>query len=343
MVKKIALYTFVAIILVAIAVSILFFRSLNGLMIRDGSKLVSVYIPTGSDYKGVFDSINTKIVIKNKGVFNWIAARKKYPSSVRPGRYIFTSDMSYFNILNILRSGNQTPVKVTFNNVRTIFDLAGKVGGQMEADSGKIAEFLNNDSNYKKDGFTRETIISVFIPDTYELYWNTSAEGFYKRMFREYSKFWNEERTAKARINKLSPVEASILASIVDNEASMDDEKPKIAGVYLNRLSRKIKLDSDPTIKFALNDFTITRILTKHLQVESPYNTYKHAGLPPGPIGCPTISGIEAVLNAEKHDYFFFVARPDFSGYHNFSRTLAEHNRYAMLYQKELDKRKIFK
>ncbi len=162
-------------------------------------------------------------------------------------------------------------------------------------------------------------------------------------MLKEYSKFWNEERLAKAYSQKLSPVEVSILASIVDCEAIMSDEKPRIAGVYLNRLNRKIKLDADPTIKFSLNDFTITRILTKQLQVESPYNTYKHTGLPPGPIGCPTINGIEAVLNAEKHDYLFFVAKPDFSGYHNFSRTLAEHNRYALLYQKELDKRKIFK
>jgi len=343
MIKKIIIYFISAMVLLVMAGTALFIKSINGLMIRNGTNMVSLYIPSGSDYRAATDSLNAKIFIRNKRVFNWVAARKKYPSSVKPGRYILSSDMSYLNIINILRSGNQTPVKVTFNNIRTIYDLAGKVGGQLEADSAKMAQFLKDETNYKKDGFSKETIISVFIPDTYEFFWNTSAEGFYKRMLKEYSRFWNEERLAKASARKLSPVEVSILASIVDCEAIMSDEKPRIAGVYLNRLNRKIKLDADPTIKFALNDFTISRILTKDLQVDSPYNTYKHPGLPPGPIGCPTINGIEAVLNAEKHDYLFFVAKPDFSGYHNFSSTLAEHNRYALLYQKELDKRKIFK
>ncbi|MFN8241846.1 MAG: endolytic transglycosylase MltG [Bacteroidales bacterium] len=159
----------------------------------------------------------------------------------------------------------------------------------------------------------------------------------------EYLKFWNDERQAKAKGNGLTPLEVSTLASIIDDEVRKPEEKPRIAGVYLNRLRRGMPLQACPTIKFAMNDFTITRILTKYLQVDSPYNTYKNKGLPPGPIGCPTRESLEAVLNAENHDYLFFVARADFSGYHNFSKTLAEHNRYAAEYQKELDKRKIYR
>ena len=195
----------------------------------------------------------------------------------------------------------------------------------------------------QSDGFKRENIISVFIPDTYEFYWNTSPEKLYTRMLREYKKFWNSDRIGKSENIDLSPLEVSVLASIIDEEASKQDEKPRIAGVYLNRLKRGIPLQADPTIKFAINNFTVNRILYKHLEVDSPYNTYKHAGLPPGPIGCPSVEGIEAVLNAEKHDYIFFAAKADFSGYHNFSRTLSEHNRYANQYQKELNKRRIYR
>jgi UPF0755 protein len=234
-------------------------------------------------------------------------------------------------------------VKITFTNIRTINDLAGKVGGRIEADSSEIIAFLSDPANYKSDGFNRENVISVFIPDTYEFFWNTSANGFYSRMLKEYRKFWNDERLAKAKEKNLNQIEVAILASIINDEVAKPDEKPRIAGVYLNRLRRGIPLQACPTIKFALNDFTITRVLKKYLVIESPYNTYLHNGFPPGPIGCPTVDGIDAVLNAEKHDYLYFVAKPDFSGHNNFSRTLAEHNRYASLYQKELNKRKIFR
>jgi UPF0755 protein len=162
-------------------------------------------------------------------------------------------------------------------------------------------------------------------------------------MLREYRKFWNDERIKKSESIGLTPLEVSVLASIVDEEALKGDEKPRIAGVYLNRLKRGIPLQADPTVKFAVNDFTINRILYKHLEIDSPYNTYKHSGLPPGPIGCPSIEGIDAVLNAEKHDFLYFAAKPDFSGYHNFSRTLTEHNRYAAQYRRELNRRKIYR
>jgi UPF0755 protein len=302
-----------------------------------------ICIPEGAVYPTAMDSVRKHLEIKNIKAFEWLAARKHYPAHVKPGKYVFTKNLSYNELINILRAGRQTPVKITFSNIRSLNDLAGKIGGRIEADSASIITFLSDPSNYSGDGFTRENVISVFIPDTYEFFWNTSARGFYSRMLAEYRKFWNNDRLAKASEKKLSSVEVSILASIIDDEVAKADEKPRIAGVYLNRLRLGIPLQACPTIKFALNDFSITRVLKKYLEVDSPYNTYKHNGFPPGPIGCASVGGIDAVLNAEKHDYLFFAAKADFSGYHNFSRTLSEHNRYAAQYQKELDKRKIYR
>ena len=321
----------------------LIYRLLFGLNLKTGGKKITLYIPEGSSYSQAMDSVKTNFKITNPKVLEWIAEKKNYPVLVKPGMYIIEKDLSYSGLINLLRSGRQSPVRVTFNNIRTLNELAGRVGGKIEADSAEIFEFLSNPENYLNDGFTKENVISVFIPNTYEFFWNTSAKGFYSRMLREYRKFWNEERLAKANKIKLTQIEIAILASIIDDEVAKPDEKSRIAGVYLNRLRRGIPLQACPTIKFALNDFTITRVLKKHLETDSPYNTYKHYGFPPGPIGCPTIEGIDAVLNAEKHDYLYFAAKADFSGYHNFSRTLAEHNRYAAIYQKELNKRKIFK
>ncbi len=302
-----------------------------------------IYIPTGSSYNQVLDSLKSNLTIKNPKVLNWIADKKGYLNKIKPGRYVIENSLSYNSLINILRSGKQSPVRITFNNVRTLNQIAGKIGRQLEADSAGIMNFLTDDSNYTQDGFKKDNIIALFIPDTYEFYWNTNARELYVRMLKEYRLFWNDQRLSKAKEKGLDPKEVSILASIIDDEVAKTEEKPRIAGVYLNRLKRGMPLQACPTIKFALNDFSITRILKKYLTVDSPYNTYKHNGFPPGPIGCATIEGIDAVLNAEKHDYLYFAARADFSGFHNYSRTLSEHNRYALLYQKELDKRKIFR
>jgi UPF0755 protein len=319
------------------------YNSLFGvnIIIEKGKKVL--YIPTGSSFVQVMDTIDSKLKIRDRKIFTWLANKKHYPDMIRPGRYVIDKSLSYNSLISILRSGKQTPVRLTFNNVRTVNDIAGKLGKQIEADSIQIITFLSDASNFSADGFSNENIISVFIPNTYEFYWNTSAKGLYSRMLKEYRSFWTDKRLSEAKKKGLSQQEVIILASIIDDEVAKNDEKPRIAGVYLNRIRRGMPLQACPTIKFALNDFTITRILTKYLTVDSPYNTYIHSGFPPGPIGCASIDGIDAVLNAESHDYIFFAAKADFSGYHNFSRTLAEHNRYALLYQKELDKRKIFR
>ncbi|MCU0461716.1 MAG: endolytic transglycosylase MltG [Bacteroidales bacterium] len=321
----------------------LVYKLLFGFNLKTGGDKITLYIPEGSTYIQALDTIKAHFTIPDPKAFNWIAEKKNYPALVKPGRYIIDADMSYTGLINLLRSGRQTPVNVTFNNIRTLNDLAGKIGKQVNADSVQLINFLTDPDNYSEDGFSRETVISVFIPNTYQLFWNTDVEDFYSRMLREYNKFWNEERQAKAKAKNLTQIEVSILASIIDDEVAKPEEKPKIAGVYLNRLKRGIPLQACPTIKFALNDWTITRVLKAYLEVDSPYNTYKHYGFPPGPIGCATIEGIDAVLNAEKHDYLFFSAKADFSGYHNFSRTLTEHNRYAAEYQRELNKRKIYR
>jgi UPF0755 protein len=342
--KSKKLISFLTIVVVIILLCILFiYRMLFGLNLKTGGVKITLFIPNNSSYGQAIDTIKAHFTIPDPKAFNWIAEKKNYPLLVKPGRYFIENDLSYSGLINLLRSGKQTPVNVTFNNIRSLNELAGKIGKQIDADSVHIINFLSDPDNYSKDGFTKETVISVFIPNSYQLFWNTDAEGLYTRMLREYNKFWNDDRQKKADAKKLSRVEVSILASIIDDEVLKADEKPRIAGVYLNRIRRGIPLQACPTIKFALNDWTITRVLKAYLEVDSPYNTYKHYGFPPGPIGCPTIQGIDAVLNAEKHDYLYFAAKADFSGYHNFSRTLSEHNRYAAEYQRELNKRKIYR
>jgi UPF0755 protein len=341
--KKTILYIIIALGILVMVIFILIYRNIFGENILTGKNKNVIYIPTGSTFEQVLDSLNSKLLLKDRKTFIWLANKKNYPASIKPGRYVIDKDLSYNGLINILRGGKQSPVRVTFSNVRTLNEIAGKFGKQIETDSLQITGFFSDVTNYSRDGFNKENIISVFIPNTYEFYWNTNPGDLYSRMLREYNLFWNDQRLIKAKEKGLSPMEVSILASIIDDEVTRKDEKPRIAGVYLNRLKRGIPLQACPTIKFALNDFTITRVLNKYLTVDSPYNTYMHSGFPPGPIGCASIEGIDAVLNAEQHDYLFFAAKADFSGYHNFSRTLTEHNKYARMYQKELDKRKIFK
>lgn len=341
--KKKLLYIFAGTGTIVLISVFIIYRLLFGVSVFPVKAGLPLYIPSGASYSQVLDSVQSNLKIRNPEFLNWLANKKNYPENIKPGRYIIKEPLSANELINILRSGRQTPVRITFNNIRTINQLAGKFGRQLETDSLKVLDFFTYEANYRNDGFSRETIISLFIPDTYEFFWNTGSEGIYQRLLMEYERFWNEQRISKAKEKGLSRVEVSILASIIDDEVTKKSEKPKIAGVYLNRLKRGIPLQACPTIKFAMNDFTITRVLKVHLVTESPYNTYKYRGFPPGPIGCPSIEGIDAVLNAEEHEYLFFAAKADFSGYHNFSRTLSEHNRYAAEYQRELNKRKIFR
>jgi UPF0755 protein len=270
-----------------------------------------------------------------------VARRKHYPGRLKPGRYRLRDGMSNNDLVNLLRSGKQEPVRVTFLNIRSMEELAGRISRQIEADSLSILKLLRDKDYLEQFGVNPLNSFVLFIPNTYEFYWNTTAARFVTRMAREKAKFWNKTRIEKCRLTGLSISQVVTLASIVDKETNKDDEKPIIAGVYINRLREGWPLQADPTIIFAWNDYTIKRVLTNHLQINSPYNTYIYAGLPPGPICIPSISSIDAVLNSQHHDYYYFCAKDDLSGYHVFARTLAEHNRNAKKYQKAVKKLNI--
>ncbi len=302
-----------------------------------------LYIPTGADMDEVLDLLEENELIKNRSTLEWLAIRKNYHNNVHPGRFRLREGMSNNELVNMLRSGNQVPVNLVFISQRNVEELASVVSRQIEADSSDITELAGDNEFIESLGFTRAGLPALFIPNTYEFYWNTSAEQFYRRMKNEYDRFWNEEREQKMQSLGLDPVQVSTLASIVFEETVIEEEMPVIAGVYINRLNRGMRLQADPTIKFAIGDFTVNRILNVHLETDSPYNTYIYAGLPPGPIIIPPVQAIDAVLNAQEHDYLYFCAREDFSGYHRFARTLSEHNRNARLYRDALDRRRVFR
>ncbi len=300
-----------------------------------------LYVPKDATYKQVTDSLTLNNTLKSMKAFNWVSKKKNYGKSVKTGRYLLKKGMNTNKVVNILNGGLQTPLNVTFNNVRTKEDLAGKVGKYLQTDSLSILELFADTLQIKKYGFTEETYTAMFIPDTYEFYWTTPAKEFAERMNQEYNRFWSDERKKKAEELKLTPTEVTTLASIVQAETAKKEELKTIAGLYMNRLNRGMFLQADPTVKFAVGDFALKRILNVHLDIDSPYNTYKHVGLPPGPINFPETSAIDAVLNFERTNYYYMCAKEDFSGYHNFAATLSEHNRNAAKYRAALNKNKI--
>jgi len=303
-----------------------------------------IYIPTGSDFLSVVKVLSENGLLINANSFEWLAKQKNYTSNIKPGRYKIDRALNNNQLVNLLRSGKQTPIKVTFSNVRTKEQLASKIAYQIESDSLSILNFITDTVFQQRLGLNDNNVVSIFIPNTYEFYWNTSAEGFVNRMVKEFYKFWNADRKSKAKKINLNYYEVVTLASIVEKEQNIKtDERPKIAGLYLNRLVKKMKLESDPTLIFALGDFTIKRVLNKDKKVDSPFNTYNNKGLPPGPICIPSINSIDAVLNSSSHKYIFMCAKEDFSGYHNFARTYTKHLINARKYQKALNKRKILR
>lgn len=265
----------------------------------------------------------------------------KYDERVKPGNYAIRPGDSMRDICLRLLSGNQTPVRLVIPSVRTLDRLAGAVGKQLMTDSAAIAAILTDHHLIDSLGYTAETFPTLFLPNTYEVYWTMSPEQFIARMKKEHDIFWNTDRKKKAQAQGLTPIEVTTLASIVDEETNKNDEKPLVAGLYLNRLKRGMLLQADPTVKFAHGKFDLRRILLAHLTIDSPYNTYKYAGLPPGPIRIPSIAAIESVLNPTKHSYIYMCAKEDFSGYHNFASTLGQHNANARRYQQALNQRGI--
>lgn len=301
-----------------------------------------LYIPTGSNLDDVVAIIKAQQILNNTESFKWVASKMNF-KNIKPGKYKITKGLSNIELVRLLRSGKQEPIKLTFQNIRLKTDFAGYIGKNFEIDSLAFLNMLDSIDLVRQYGFDEETIFCMFIPNTYELYWNTSKEKFFERMQKEYIKFWNIERLAQAKAIGLSPVQVSILASIVDQEALLNREMVRIAGVYMNRLNRGIKLEADPTVIFANGDFSVKRVLYKLLQKDSPYNTYKYIGLPPGPICMPSVAAIDAVLHFEKHNYIYFCAKEDFSGLHNFASNVTEHQMNARKFQQALNNRGIKK
>ncbi len=300
-----------------------------------------IYIPTNSRFNDVVNILEKSNYITDIELFKFFAKQKKYINNVKAGKFELINGQTVNELINNLRSGKQKIVKITFNNIRFLPKLAGIVSPKLEFDSTELMNTLTDSLFLSKLGYNNKTIISLFIPNTYEFWWNTSAKDFVLRMEKEHNRFWNKKRIAKANSMNLSPLEITILASIVQEETHNTAEMSRIAGVYINRLKTGMLLQADPTARFAYGDFSVKRINYDYLKIDSPYNTYKYAGLPPGPICMPNPTTIDKVLNYEHHKYYYFCAKADNSGTHVFERNLRMHNRNARAYHRYLNKLKI--
>lgn len=302
-----------------------------------------IYIKTNATYDDFLTNIENKGTLKNIGSFKEAAGKMNLAKSLKSGRYAVKAGMNNRTLINKLKSGNQDAVKLKFQNIRTKENFAAYLAKNMEADSLAFISVLDSAALLEKHGFNTDNVYTLFIPNTYELYWNISPTAFFEKMLKQYDKFWTPERKQKAAALNLTPIQVHILASIVDAEALYDKEMPIIAGLYLNRLNRGILLQADPTVIFANNDFTVKRVTNSLLAVNSKYNTYKYAGLPPGPIMMPSINAIDAVLNRQQNNYIYMCAKEDFSGYHSFAENVQQHEINANKYRAALNKRNIYR
>jgi UPF0755 protein len=295
------------------------------------------YVRTGDTYEEVEKGLVEKHVLANSFFFNLIAKRIGYPNHVRPGKYQITDHSSLLGLIRMLHSGRQEEVRFVVKKLRTKEDLAGKIGARFEADSSEVIRFLTSNDSLAPYQLDTNTVMTVFIPNSYLCWWNGPFKKLFERMKKQHDFFWDGTRTEKAKATGMSPEQIYTIASIVEEETNMPEDKGKIASVYFNRIKKGMKLEADPTVKYAMRNFELKRILHGHLAYPSEYNTYYKTGLPPGPICIPSISTIDAVLDAPKTDFIFFVAKPDFSGYSNFAATYKEHLTFAKAYQKALD------
>jgi len=300
------------------------------------------YIHTGSDFTRVLDDLKIEGLLSDEKKFVWLAEKKGLDKRVMPGRYRLTSGMSNNDLVNMFRAGNQEPVLVIFNSLRTLADLAGKVSRYIEPDSLELLDYFTDPETPGQYGLSTVNFTTIFIPNSYELFWTTTPEQFTRRMQKESERFWKGKRDDKAREIGMTRDEVITLASIVDEETLHDDENARVAGLYMNRLRAGIPLQADPTLKFALGDFARRRIINADKKIASPYNTYLNKGLPPGPITIPSVSAIDAVLGYERHNYLYMCARADFSGYHAFARNLEQHSQNARAYQRVLNQKRIY-
>ena len=303
---------------------------------------ISLYVQKNESLSTLTDTLVSKEILQNQSTFLALAKLKKF-NSPKPGHYLIKPGMSSNAIINLLRSGNQTPVNLVIHEINNLNDLSGLLGKTLMADSTEFLSYLSSNDSLKPYNFTSTTIPCMLLPNTYEFYWTASPEKFLNKMQKAYKQYWTEERIAMAKKQKLSPLEVCILASISQKETAKKDEAGKVAGVYMNRLRIGMALQADPTLIYALQDNTIKRVRSKHMQIDSPYNTYKYPGLPPGPIDLPQAYVQNAILDYKGHKYLYFCAKEDFSGYHNFAKSYDIHMINARKYQRALNKKKIYK
>lgn len=339
--RKILLIAFIVLAAIGTYSAYSYYQKIYGVQINSENDKV-LFIKSDWSYDDFLNTLTDSLWINSIEDVKWVAQKKNLPNKLKPGKYLIKSGWNTEEFVNAIRSGEQQPIELTFNNIRTIHQLAGRVSKVLEADSVSFLGYLQAPKVHQKYGFSKATFPALFVPNTYQFYWNTSPEKFVARMAKEFKSFWTVERKNKATKLGLTQSEVVILASIVEEETKMNDEKPRVAGVYLNRLRKGMLLQADPTLIFGIGDFSIHRVLNIHKKVDSPYNTYMYKGLPPGPIRIPEISSIDAVLNPISHNFLYFCAKEDFSGYHNFATTYRDHLNNARRYQQALNKRKIY-
>ena len=343
-IKKILL----VLVLVGLAVGCYFTYTIYNTIFTPNTKFnnTEVCIFIGSNYSFKDVKLVLEPLLDDMSTFEEVAYRKGYSKNIKGGKYVIEKGMNNNKITNSLRSNN-IPIKITFNNQERIHKLAGIIATYIEADSLSLLKAFDDVSFLEANGFDSDTSLAMYISNSYEFFWNTSAEQFRNRMLKEYKRFWNDSRLKKAEAIGLTPIEVISLAAIVHKETAKEEERPKVAGVYLNRLKKRMLLQADPTVIYALKlreanfNKVIKRVLHKDLELDSPYNTYKYVGVPPGPIFMPNISAIDAVLNPEKHEYYYFVADVENFGYHKFAKTLVRHNKNKRQYVQWVRKQKI--
>lgn len=340
--KKVLLYILLFLLILGAFFGYKFYNFIFKPNVSLDSETIDIHIPTHGTLSTLIDSLSERKVILDTVSFKWVAAKMKF-NKPKPGKYTITNNWNNKELVGLFRSGRESSVKLTFNNLRHVKDVAGVISTELEIDSVTLFNYLLSEEAIELTGLNKSTMMTLFIPNTYELYWDIGAKDIVERFKREHEKFWTQDRLDKANNIGLSAEEVYTLASIVQKESNLNSEKPTIAGIYLNRLKKGILLQADPTVVFAVGDFSIRRVLNRHLEYDSPYNTYIYEGLPPGPIFMPDISTIDAVLNAEEHDYLYFCAGPGYNGKHQFAKTLSQHLANARKYHNWLNKEKIYK
>ena len=334
MLKKLVLGLLLIIVLAGAFIGWCFFTANTAF--TEESKFL--YIATDhATYPDLLQSIKDSNYIKSPGAFDFLAKKMDLPEKIKPGRYEITNGMSLMEIVRMLRNARQAPVRLTITKLRTKEDLAALIGKKLECDSASVMSYINNPDTVKTYGLDTNTVMTMIYPNTYMYFWDTSPRPVFEKLFAQFKKVWTPERRQMAQQHGLTPVTAYILASIVEEETTLDEDKGNITSVYLNRINKGMRLQADPTVKFALHDFALKRIYDKHLLVESPYNTYRNSGFPPGPICTPSMETLDAVLKSPQTNYLYFVAKSDFSGHHVFSETYEQHLQYAKDFQKAQD------